>query len=90
MTYLKDGAEYLTGREMDIYRAVCRLAAAGRTVNTRQVSAATGLSRTTANAELTHLQARGFVTDIGTGSAYHWRPTDKAAAEEPVTAGERS
>jgi Fic family protein len=90
MTYLKNDAEYLTGREMRIYEAVCVLAERGRSVNTRQVSAATGLSPATANTELAHLQARGYVTDVGTGSAYHWRPTDKIPEQEPITAGERS
>ena len=77
MTYLRDGVEYLDASELDVYKAVEALNAARRTTNNSQIARATSLS-TTKVAQVTQgLRRRGYIQDVGTGAAYHWRLTQK-------------
>lgn len=77
MTHLIDGTEYLDDQERRIWNAVKRLNLRGRTTNSSQVSAETGIGRTTVTSVCHHLKARGFLGDTGKGAAYHWRVTTK-------------
>lgn len=77
MTHLIDGTEYLDDQEHRIWNAVQRLNGRGRTTNSSQVAAETGLSRTTITSVCHHLKARGFLRDASKGAAYHWRVTAK-------------
>jgi biotin operon repressor len=75
VTYLRDGVEYLTRQEQQIFNAIKYLNGKGRSTNNSQIAADTGISRTTVGHVTAHLRARGFIKDVskkGTG-AYHWR-----------------
>lgn len=91
MTYLRNGWEHLDDDENLVYAAIGLLARERRTGNTSQVASYSGLPRTRVSKVLATLDARGFITDTGRGSAHHWRVTglpvpysvaDRAAARE--------
>jgi DNA-binding IclR family transcriptional regulator len=77
MTYLKNGAEFLDADERTIYDAIKALNAQGRTTNNSQIANRTGLSRTRVGDLTTGLRMRGYLKDVSTGAAYHWRTTAK-------------
>jgi hypothetical protein len=81
MTHIIDGTEHLDAQEMRIYRAVRRLSAQGRTTNNSQIAADTGIGRTTVGFVTSHLKARGFLKDVSSGAAYHWRVTTRIPPE---------
>lgn len=77
MTYLRDGVEYLDASELDVYKAVEALNAARRTTNNSQIARITSLS-TAKVAQVTQgLRRRGYLKDVSSGAAYHWRTTVK-------------
>jgi membrane carboxypeptidase/penicillin-binding protein len=82
VTYRKDGTEYLDSREKRIHDAVRRLNGKHRTTNSSQVAAESGYSPGIVTNICSHLKARGFLTDVSKGAAYHWRVTDKPAITE--------
>jgi hypothetical protein len=82
------GAEYLDRDETAVYDAIRSLSACGRTTNSSQVARATLIPRTTLRAVLAQLDARGFIRNVSTGAAYHWRVTGQPVPY-PVETRER-
>ena len=86
MTHIRNGTEYLDGREMRIWKAVRTLNKLGRTANSSQVAARARLSRTTVTFTCGHLAARGFLrNDNPDGKVYHWRVTGTIPVQDPET-----
>ena len=86
MTHIRNGTEYLDGREMRIWKAVRTLNELGRTTNSSQVAARARLSRTTVTFTCGHLAARGFLrNDNPDGKVYHWRVTGTIPVQDPET-----
>jgi DNA-binding IclR family transcriptional regulator len=86
MTYLRNGWEHLTGDETAIYEAIRQLARQRRSGNTSQVASYSGLNRTLVSRLATELRMRGFIADVSTNAAHHWRIT---AQPVPYSAEQR-
>jgi hypothetical protein len=83
MTYRHEGTEYLDDREQRVYQSVRRLNGYRRTTNTSQVANDSGINRTAASSILRYLAARGFLRDISTNAACHWRLTAQPVPADP-------
>ena len=85
MTHIRNGTEYLDGREMRIWKAVRTLNKLGRTANSSQVAARARLPRSTVTLTCGQLAARGYLRDAGRGAAHHWRVTGTIPVQDPET-----
>lgn len=66
-----------------VLKAVALLNASGRTTNTSQIAAETGLPRSAVTAAAAWLQDNGDIKDVSKTSARNWRITLKGKQYQP-------
>lgn len=83
MTYKRDGVVHLDADEQKVLKSVAYLNTARRTTNNSQIANDSGVGRKRVGEITSELKYRGFIQNVGSGAAYHWRITTKGRQYQP-------